>query len=451
MEDIDSLRFALSAFNYDVLENQPHFPGYPLFCFLFNLLYHITGSLGFSASIIGGFSIFVIIVFTQKIYHLLINKDSPSLNFLLFFNPFLWLMSNRYMPDLFGLSLLVGGLYFFISNLQDPTKNKLIYLGFFIGCLTGVRLSYVPFFLPVLYLFFHKNVKYFIFSTLFFILVWFIPWICVTNLPELIQVAVNDVQGHFFRWGGTIYSESASFSHRFVKISESIFADSLGMWWSGRHWITLVNSIFLILFFCISFFRIYLDSKSLKKEFVIILLCVLCYFIWVFLFQNIVYKPRHLMPLIPLICCLLSIGFDYLYNQINFKRIAYIMFLCLTPYILITVKVVSQHKNNSAISQISEYVENHHVNKKIIISNQLMNYYFYKTIDGDIIYLNHKSHNISDLNKIEYYYENDYRIFSTIMLGGEDYNLINSSSFYHNPYVNKLWSSLTLYEYARKK
>jgi len=83
MEDIDSLRFGLSAFNYDVLENQPHFPGYPLFCFLFNLLYHITGSLGFSASIIGGFSIFVIIVFTQKTCHLLINKVSPSLHFLL--------------------------------------------------------------------------------------------------------------------------------------------------------------------------------------------------------------------------------------------------------------------------------------------------------------------------------------------------------------------------------
>tara|TARA_Y100001968_G_scaffold69849_1_gene60975 strand:+ start:154 stop:1494 length:1341 start_codon:yes stop_codon:yes gene_type:complete len=446
MEDIDSLRFALSAFNYDVLENQPHFPGYPLFCFVFNLLYHITGSLGFSASIIGGLSIFIIIVFTQKIYHLLIHKDSHFLNLLLFFNPFLWLMSNRYMPDLFGLALLVGGLFFFISSIQDDTKKNLIYLGFFIGCLIGVRLSYVPFFLPVLYLFFHKHVKYFIFSGLFFVLVWFIPWIVVTDVSELIQVAVNDTQGHFFRWGGTIYSQSASFSHRFIKIVESIFADSLGMWWSGRHWITIVNSFFLIVLFCISFFRMYVDTKSLKKEFFIFLLCIFCYFIWVFLFQNIVYKPRHLMPFIPLSCCLLSIGFDYLYHKINFKSIVYMICLCLMPYIIITMKLVSQHKNNSAISQISAYVTNFQGNK-IIMSNHLMNYYFNKTIQDDIIYLDNKA----DPNIIEHYYSNYFRIFTTHRLSSEEYYLVNKLSFYHNPYVNKLWSHLTLYEYEKKE
>ena len=451
MEDIDSLRFGLSAVNYNVLENQPHFPGYPLFCFFFNLLYHITGSLGFSASIIGGLSIFIIIVFTQKIYHLLIDKDSHFLIFFLFFNPFLWLMSNRYMPDLFGLSLLVGGLYFLMLNIKNDTKNTFIYLGFFIGCLIGVRLSYLPFFLPVLYLMFHKNFKYFIFSTLFFVLIWFIPWICVTNLSELIQVAVNDVQGHFFRWGGTIYSNSASFSHRFVKITESIFADSLGMWWTGRHWITSINSIFLIVLFCISFVRIQLYFKSFKKEFTVVLICVLSYFFWVFLFQNIVYKPRHLMPFIPLLCCLLGIGFSYLLNKINLKIIVCMLFLFLLPYTLITIKVIRQHKNNSAISQISEYVENYNVTKKIIISNQLMNYYFNKTIDDNIIYFNNNSHIISDFMKTDNYDESDYRIFSTNKLTNKYYNLVNTSTFYHNPYVNKLWSHLTLYEYEKKK
>tara|TARA_B100000700_G_scaffold127288_1_gene142502 strand:- start:1174 stop:1506 length:333 start_codon:yes stop_codon:yes gene_type:complete len=110
------------------------------------------------------------------------------------------------------------------------------------------------------------------------------------------------------------------------------------------------------------------------------------------------------------------------------------------------MKLVSQHKNNSAISQISAYVTNFQGNK-IIMSNHLMNYYFNKTIQDDIIYLDNKA----DPNIIEHYYSNYFRIFTTHRLSSEEYYLVNKLSFYHNPYVNKLWSHLTLYEYEKKE
>ena len=34
IEDADSLRFALGILDYDVVKYQPHFPGYPVYCFL---------------------------------------------------------------------------------------------------------------------------------------------------------------------------------------------------------------------------------------------------------------------------------------------------------------------------------------------------------------------------------------------------------------------------------
>ena len=114
IEDIDSLRFALSIFDQFNLEKlQPHFPGYPVFCFIGYIFYNITGSLANTFSIIGSLSIFLIIYFSV----LLIKPKQNSFNYsfiilLFFFNPMFTIMSNRYMPDLFGLALFVVSFYF---------------------------------------------------------------------------------------------------------------------------------------------------------------------------------------------------------------------------------------------------------------------------------------------------------------------------------------------------
>ena len=65
IEDIDSLRFALSIFDrYSLKDLQPHFPGYPVFCFLGSLIYMVTGSLANTFSIIGSMATFIIIYFS---------------------------------------------------------------------------------------------------------------------------------------------------------------------------------------------------------------------------------------------------------------------------------------------------------------------------------------------------------------------------------------------------
>ena len=47
--------------------------------------------------------------------------------------------------------------------------------------------------------------------------------------------------------------------------------------------------------------------------------------------------------------------------------------------------------------------------------------------------------------------DNNFKVFSTVRLNSSNYYLINQMTFYHNPYVNKLWSKLTLYEYEKQK
>ena len=105
----------MSAQNYDVLNNQPHFPGYPIYCFFLSLLVVLTNSIPIASSLIGGGAVFLLLYFTQKINYEIFTRYSVFLFLLIFFNPFIWLMSNRYMPDLLGLSLLVPGIYYLIK------------------------------------------------------------------------------------------------------------------------------------------------------------------------------------------------------------------------------------------------------------------------------------------------------------------------------------------------
>ena len=64
------------------------------------------------------------------------------MSIIIFFNPMIWLMGNRYMPDLMGLALVSAILCFFI--LPQSRKGNL-FAGFFLtGILLGTRLSYFP-------------------------------------------------------------------------------------------------------------------------------------------------------------------------------------------------------------------------------------------------------------------------------------------------------------------
>ena len=143
IEDIDSLRFALSIEDYDISKLQPHFPGYPVFCFIAKILFLIIGSKAASFSIIGGVSVFAIIFFILKISKIENNnRIGIFCSFIIFFNPMIWLMSNRYMPDLMGLALSVAAIYYFTQK-NNNTKN-LAYAFIITGLLAGVRLSYIP-------------------------------------------------------------------------------------------------------------------------------------------------------------------------------------------------------------------------------------------------------------------------------------------------------------------
>ena len=441
-EDIDSLRFAMAAYEFDVLNSRPHFPGYPIFCFFSQLILLITNNLALTFSLIGGISTFIIIYFCDKIWRLYFNKQNLFFLTILFFNPFMWLMSNRYMPDLFALSLLVTGVYYLIKILKKSSLNDHVLLGIIISILFGVRVSFIPFFIPIIFLISKKNFKFFFLSFLATTIIWVTPFIYMTGIYEIIELFKNDSYGHFYKWGGTIMSSDGSIINRLIKIVTFLSVDMFSFWSQHRHWSTIINSL-LIVFSIIYFLRSY-NTKFKKVNMKLLLSCFFVYFLWVLMFQNIQYKPRHLLPFVPVFCFILSIGIDSINKKIKYGILFSLVLIFVHAFI--TINIVSQHKKMSAISQIHAYLQETK-NNVVVISDDLKLFYWKNHFNNkDIKYCNiHRFNKLLNQNQIS----DDTIIYSTEAINSNKYRKVNSHHFYHNPHVNRLWSKLTLDTYEK--
>jgi len=443
IEDIDSLRFALSAMDYSVVEARPHFPGYPLYCFLLKIVYFFTGSVGLSFSLIGGFSTFIILYFMDRIWSLFTSINSNILLVIGFLCPLLWLMGNRYMPDIMGLALVMSAFYYFLKILAQYELKSILLLFLLLGALLGVRLSYAPFFIPVVFLLFRypKKIPIMVITFLLSVLVWFVPWVFDSGWNSLLDVAHNNTAGHFTDWGGGIMSEEATYWHRFVKMIESIWADGLGAWWYKRHWITMVVGLIYSVLIFLGLRYIYLRRLKLSlEEKIVIPICILFYLFWVYFFQNIVYKPRHIMPFLPFIIFLCAFGIHELrkYSSDLFSKLLIgIFILALT---IVSGVINWQHQTPTAIAQVENYVQHKKDSNTIFYSIPLINYYMSRHVGlKDMIYC-------TSQDQVDAVIKDSlikYTVITTFV--PSNHKRENQHVFFHNPYVNRLWYQIPIY------
>ena len=448
LEDIDSMRFALSLFDYNISELRPHFPGYPIFCFLAKIIYSLIGSVQLTFSVIGGISTFIIIIYSNLIFEMIIKKRSLFLSALIFINPFLWNLGNRYMSDLLGLSFLIMSTYYLLSGFNLKQKEKLLFGILLIGFSTGIRISFLPFLLPLFLYITYYSPKISFLNAIgvltIGILIWLIPLSVTTGLDKLISLSLRHISGHFFEWGGSVISSNSTYAFRLLKTFESIWADGMGGFWLGRNKVTIIVSLGWILSFIFNYkLKSILKEKSQLTLF-LLSASIFFYFVWIFLFQNVIYKPRHIIPILPFVLMISSTGLILLTRSNNILKLVPLNFLCVLAFV--TSYLNWQHQFPSAISQAKTYVINDESSSKVFVSSSLINSYMKKHNGSeDIIFSNHRN-----INSIKKYYDLGYSIYSTIGSRNIKMNLIEKSVFYHNPYVNRLWPIMEVYKYKTK-
>ena len=440
IEDLDSLRFALSMVDYDVTKLQPHFPAYPVFCFVGKFIYVITGRYALAFSLIGGVSVFLTIFFLVKVTGI---KNTSSVGliaiFILFANPLLWLMSNRYMPDVMGVGLVLASLYFVTVQDEQPRK---VGFGFFLaGILGGVRLSCLPILIPALLMRLRGR-----WQTLKFtaagaagVTIWLAPLIILTGWESLVDTAQTHSRGHFLEFGGTISSEPG-LGLRLTKLFESIWADGFGLYWNGRHFITACTTVTLLGILIANWHTI----KNIKRSSFLSTSFIGCaiYFIWIFCFQNIVYKSRHVLPLVPFLALFIAFACAKIVGQSNrILKMVLIVFLCCYGYV--ALHLVVQHKKPTAIAQIHQYLRTRENDKLHVVSVPLIKYYL--AAQGlQATYTPIKT--AEDLAKLDEKLDDTSGL---VVIGSplQDRVPKTMKTFYHNPYVNRMWPELSLFEY----
>lgn len=457
IEDLDSLRFALSMIDYDVAKLQPHFPAYPVFCFTAKLLYAVIRRYALAFSLLGGLSTFFTIFFTLKIAKINITTLLGKITtFVVFMNPLLWLMSNRYMPDVMGVACLLASLYFTTTQAENGKQTSLGFrnaIGFFFaGILLGIRLSYLPLLAPAFLVRLKGpgRLKCIVAGTIG-VLVWLIPLLSITRWNTLIAAAQTQSHGHFSDFGGTV-STHPQLWFRLTKVFESVWADGFGLYWQDRHFITACTTIALIVIVGIASWQtlkkwtVEESSRDNILFFNTVFIGCLIYFTWIFLAQNVIHKSRHVLPLLPFLALGIAIACSRIITLQDKSRYLFAwgpVIIFFLGYSYVTLHTVIQHTKPTAIAQIHKYIstkQRERGDKLYIVSVPLIKYYLAsQAIEADYIPIKNEA-DLAQLDKLE---------TGLVVIGSPLANRVPKVKkvFYHNPYVNRMWPELPLFEY----
>ena len=371
IEDLDSLRFALGVVDYDVPRLQPHFPAYPVFCFAVKAIYAVTGRYAVAFAMLGGLSTFAILFFTLGLARIRLTTPTGLIAaFLVFFNPLLWLMSNRWMPDTMGAAFVLASLW----CLGRPERGKAAWGSFIAGLSLGARLSCAPLVLaPLLFRLKEQGRRLQLLGAgAAGVALWLVPLVAVTGWPELVQAAQAQTRGHFTDFGGTLSTEPGVLQ-RWAALFRSLWADGFGLYWPGRHLLTACTTAALLAVLAAGWRGIVrrVDRGVLLGA---PLLGCLLYLGWIFLFQNVLHKSRHVLPLLPFIALVPAFAGDWILRQgARWSRLVFAVFLCC--YGCVTLHLVVQHRSPTAIAQVHRHLVARETAGLRIASVPLIKYY----------------------------------------------------------------------------
>ncbi len=431
-EDIDSLRFATGIkYGYDISKMQPHFPGYPIFHFLASTIYLLTNNLGLTFSLIGSISLFIMITSTINIINSKSLLNNLLITLIILFNPLFSLMSTRYMPDLFGLAICT---MIFYCLMYSNNSNYKIFGFLLCGILIGIRLSYFPLIIiPMIYIVLNsRNFLYLGIVFLLGVLVWLLPLILHQGWLSIYDAGTSHMWGHFTQYGGTIFTEKNIFI-RLKSIFHTLWADGFGGYWMNRSIITVFISINLLFIIKNSIFYY---NKIKNQKIKIIIISVAVYFIWIFLFQNVIYKSRHILPLIIMFLILM-------FQLVSIKNYKNHYLILIALWIILTINLNIDHKNKTAVSKLKTELK--YKNLDYIISYDLINYYMrrngIKPKQGYINYANLSNTIFQTSKKYNVVFIGDYNLNIDTL---SKYNF-KDTIFFHNPYMNRMWSAIPLF------
>ncbi|MEM6782520.1 MAG: hypothetical protein AAF624_02165 [Bacteroidota bacterium] len=458
IEDPDSLRFALSvADGFDLAALQPHFPGYPVFWGVVNPWYLLTRRFAVAFALTGVLATVALVGAGLALLRTpLRSARGAAWALAVLLCPLVWLMSTRYMPDLLGLAVALATVACALHALDARRGDYAVAAGLLAGTLAGLRLSYLPFVLsPLLALGLRpKQSLPLVAGGLTAAAVWLVPLIADTGWTALIAAAQQQTVGHFTEFGGTVLAEDAALDQRLVRAVQSVWADGLGGWWVGRHPLTGLASGGLMLALLVGGRVVAATARAhdvARRTVNWLVLCAATYGVWMVLYQNVIYKSRHALPLIALALLVIAVGAAALWTRKGAAQLArrVAVVVGFAAVALVTATLALQHRQPTAIAQAAEHVRtqvSEHPDLHLVTTPLVR---FTLAAQGiDATYLDPGDDR--DREQMD-----SLQAVPVLSIGAPlgdadrgDRALARADTFYHNPYVNRMWAVLPVFAYA---
>ncbi|WP_437331348.1 hypothetical protein [Sorangium sp. So ce394] len=327
-EDIDALRFALGVERFDVASLRPHAPYYPVFIAAAKGLALLGAAPRAALALVSAASGAAAVAFTALLAREVAGRRAAAFaGILALASPFLWLSSEKLLSDMAGAAVTTAALWLCARGrrlrraAEDASAAReasaarartaaLVLLG--VGL--GVRLSYFPFALACLAVIARSEG-----GRLAWLargrdlatgaLAWLVPLVLIATPRDLVATTWVQGLGHFTRWGGTAITVSSP-ADRLHGVVWGIWANGLGGAWPDAPAARWLGAPILLALLAAAALRAAPLRRAARaaRDQPELFASALAYFVWALLGQNIAFKPRHWLPLVPLLVVALAAG-----------------------------------------------------------------------------------------------------------------------------------------------
>ncbi|WP_232454592.1 hypothetical protein [Domibacillus aminovorans] len=297
----DQVDFSLALDRYDLMAMQPHFPGYPYFI-LGGKLVH-----SWIENQTAALTVFNILFYFSALFPMyqlareyLTRSSSLFMVSLLYSSSYMLVIVNQPMSEGAAIACLWWYFWSIEKALKENNRMAKILPLFLFSVLLGIRLSYLPFAVGLLYLFYKKwamkkyTMKQIVFHLGVAMLFQFF-WVGALifsegSLKGFLKLSLAFTSGHFNSWGNTAVASSIPFSER----AKTLVMDNVI--WTGVSSQSLFLFVLYVLLIGLYFYRFRWSILKQNSAEQLAVIMSISYFFWALFAQNID-KPRHILPI----------------------------------------------------------------------------------------------------------------------------------------------------------
>ncbi len=292
-EDWDGIGFVFSIAHFDLARFTPHPPGYPVY----------VAALKFAAFFEQNMTAATAVSVASGAAAILLLRDAAARTWGTRAG---WLVAEGVLlTPLFWRSATVIGteglaLMFVALAAWGLSRHASAVVGVAVGLGLGVRLSWAPFFVPLLFLVARPGRARAAVLAVLAVLAWLVPLLAVVGLVPLVTLLQAHFGGHAARWGGTFLTEPGA--ERALWMLRDVFVDGLGIDGDAIG-VGLAVAFVVVAVRALSTWK---QASFIQWRAVAIL--VVPYFAWIAVGQNLREQPRHVLPLVVVLGCAVGLA-----------------------------------------------------------------------------------------------------------------------------------------------